>query len=81
MNVKLLLLLPDISAAYDMVDHTIMLTRHRDHFGITATCFAWFDKHGIAWMGMNKLKLNTVKTYVVVICAPYIKNQFSMPYI
>ena len=40
-----ILVLPGISAAFDTIDHTIMLTRLRDRFGITATCLAWFESH------------------------------------
>ena len=38
-----ILVLLDLSAAFDTIDHTIMLTRLRDRFGITATCIAWFE--------------------------------------
>ena len=40
-----ILVLIDLSAAFDTIDHTIMLTRLRDRFGITATCLAWFESY------------------------------------
>ena len=36
-----ILVLLDFSAAFDTIDHTILLTRLRDRFGRTATCLAW----------------------------------------
>ena len=40
-----ILVLLDLSAAFDTIDHTIMLTRLRYRFGITATCLAWFESY------------------------------------
>ena len=40
-----ILVLLYLSAAFDTIDHTIMLTRLRDRFGITATCLAWFESY------------------------------------
>ena len=40
-----ILVLLDLSAAVDTIDHIIMLTRLRDRFGITATCLAWFESY------------------------------------
>ena len=40
-----MLVLLDLSAAFDAIDHTIMLTRLRDRIGITATCLAWFESY------------------------------------
>ena len=38
-----ILVLLDLSAALDTIDHTIMLTRLRDRFGIT--CLEWFETY------------------------------------
>ena len=38
-------MLLDLSAAFDTIDHTIMLTRLRDRFGITATCLAGVESY------------------------------------
>ena len=40
-----ILVLLDLSAAFDTIDHTIMLTRIRYLFGNTATCLAWFESY------------------------------------
>ena len=40
-----ILVLLDLSAAFVTIDHTIMLTRLRDRFGITRTCLAWFESY------------------------------------
>ena len=33
------------ATAFDTIDDTIMITRFRDRFGITATCLAWFQSY------------------------------------
>ena len=40
-----ILVLLDLSAAFDTIAHTLMLTRLRDRFGIIATCLAWFESY------------------------------------
>ena len=44
-----ILVLLDLLAAFNTIDHTIMLTCLRDRFGITATCLAWFQSYLANW--------------------------------
>ena len=44
-NKSVILLLLDLSSAFDTVDHSIVLSRFSHRFGIKGYALAWFDSH------------------------------------
>jgi hypothetical protein len=44
-NKAVLIVCIDLSAAFDTVDHVILLNRFRKRLGITGTCLAWFTSY------------------------------------
>ena len=44
-NESVILLLLDFSAAFETMDHSIMLSRLRDRFGINGTVLAWLESY------------------------------------
>ena len=43
-----ILVLPDLSAAFDMVDHDNLITRLKHHFGITGKALGWIQSY-LSW--------------------------------
>ena len=39
------LIMLNLSAAFDSLEHSLILTHHKYHFGITDTCLEWFEDY------------------------------------
>lgn len=44
-NSSALLLLLDLSAAFDTIDHAVLINRLKDVFGISSTALAWLESY------------------------------------
>ena len=49
----------DLSAAFDTVDHDILLQRFQSVYGINATCYSWFK----SYLEHRTLKVNVHSSY------------------
>ena len=70
-----ILVLLDLSATFDTIDHTIMFTRLRDRFGILAICLAWFESYVV--FEANVFKCTAEYPRNVQWCSAFRKVPFS----
>lgn len=61
-SVSLIILLLNLSAAFDTIDHTIQLNHLQSYFGITGSAFTWFTSYlsnRVNFVFINNLKSHT----------------------
>ena len=60
----------DLSAAFDTVDHDILISVFRERFGITGTALSWFESYLCPWYCKVKVGTTYSENRELVCCVP-----------